>query len=146
MATLSELSARSESPAAVLSALHVLAKRGQVVYDFVTERYRFRPILPFELNEQTLGPESPEVVQGLRLAGEVTFEREEPLERGKRLYAVKVQNTHCEAVVDADGQLSRARCSCSFFYKTRMRAGPCRHLLALKLSVQGGPSILRAPA
>jgi hypothetical protein len=134
-ASLSELSSGAGESQA-LAALHVLAKRGQVVYDFVTERYRYRPILPFELDEHALGPESPEVTEGVRLTSEVTIEREQPLEGGKRLYAGKVGATSCEAVVDLDGQLSKARCSCSFFYKTRLRAGPCRHLLALKLRAQ----------
>ncbi|MGC4093833.1 MAG: SWIM zinc finger family protein [Polyangiaceae bacterium] len=129
---LSELT-QGSSERQTLAALHVLAKRGQVVYDFVTERYRYRPILPLELSEQALGPESPEVTEGVRLVSAVSIEREEPLGQGKRLYSGKVANTSCEAVVDADGQVSKARCSCSFFYRTRLRAGPCRHLLALKL-------------
>jgi len=141
-ATLDELVARG-SAASLLSALHVLAKRGQVVYDFAVQRYRYRPILPFELNEQALGPESPEISEGVRLAANVVVEREEQLPHGKRLFVVKVQNTSCEAMVDADGQLGKARCSCSFFYKSRLRAGPCRHLLALKLHAQGGLAISR---
>jgi hypothetical protein len=134
-AKLSELSSGA-SESETLAALHVLAKRGQVVYDFVTERYRYRPILPFELDEQALGPESPELAEGTRLASAVRIEREQALEQGKRLYAGKVAETACEAVIDADGQISKARCSCSFFYKSRLRAGPCRHLLALKLHAQ----------
>ncbi|HET7544338.1 MAG TPA: SWIM zinc finger family protein [Polyangiaceae bacterium] len=144
LATLAELASGGASASALHSALHVLAKRGQVMHDFATGHYRYRPILPFELNEQALGPESPEITEGIALARAVTVEREEPLDRGKRLYVARVQTTNCEAVIDADGELSRARCSCSFFFKTRLRAGPCRHLLALKLHAQGGPSILRA--
>ena len=145
-ASLAELAAMTSqsNQSSLLSALHVLAKRGQVVYDFAAQRYRYRPILPFELNEQALGPESPEITEGIRLAANVLVEREEQLPQGKRLFVAKVQNTSCEAIVDADGQLGKARCTCSFFFKSRLRAGPCRHLLALKLNAQGGASTLRA--
>jgi len=142
-ASLTEL-AGIGSESSRLSALHVLAKRGQVVFDFAVQRYRYRPILPFELNEQALGPQSPEISEGIRLATSVVVEREEQLPQSKRLFVAKVQNTSCEAIVDADGQLGKARCTCSFFYKSRLRAGPCRHLLALRLNAQGGASILRA--
>jgi len=139
-ASLSHLSVLG-GESATLSALHVLAKRGQVVYDFATQQYRYRLILPFEITEQALGPESPEITEGIKLSPSVKLEREEPLPHGKCLYVGEVAGTSCEAVVDADGQVSKGRCSCSFFYKTRLRAGPCRHLLALKLRAQGGPGI-----
>jgi len=131
---------------ALMASLHLLAKRGQVVYDFATSRYRYRPILLFELSEQVLGPDSPELSAGVALAGSVSLEREEALPLGKRLFVAKVGGTSCEAVLDPDGQLSRARCSCSFFYKSRLRAGPCRHLMALKLHNQGVFGVSKASA
>ncbi|HET9959586.1 MAG TPA: SWIM zinc finger family protein [Polyangiaceae bacterium] len=140
-ASLPELLANGLTRAETMAALHTLAKRGQVMYDFVTAQYRFRPILPEELGEQTLGPPPPEQAQGIRLASGVVIQRQEPLELGKRLYVARVQETTCEAVIDSDGQLSRARCSCSFFFKNRLRSGPCRHLLALRLHSQGFSSI-----
>ena len=70
----------------------------------------------------------------------------EALPLGKRLFVAKVGGTSCEAVLDPDGQLSRARCSCSFFYKSRLRAGPCRHLMALKLHNQGVFGVSKASA
>jgi hypothetical protein len=41
-----------------------------------------------------------------------------------------------EAVVDSDGVLANPRCSCSHFFKFRLKKGPCRHLLALRLMAQ----------
>ena len=143
--TLAELGSLGTS-SALMASLHLLAKRGQVVYDFATSRYRYRPILPFELSEQVLGPDSPELSAGVALAGSVSLEREEALPLGKRLFVAKVGGTSCEAVLDPDGQLSRARCSCSFFYKSRLRAGPCRHLMALKLHNQGVFGVSKASA
>jgi hypothetical protein len=127
--------------ALLASALHVLAKRGEVVYDYSKRVYRFRPILPVELSERTLGPESPELVQGRKLVERVQITREDSLPFGKSLYVAKVDGTSCEGIFDADGQLSGARCSCSFHFRTRLRAGPCRHLLALRLRVQRAPAL-----
>jgi hypothetical protein len=141
-ATIAELNRSVFTNGDGAAALHVLAKRGQVAFDFAANCFRYRPILPFELSSQVLGPEPKEQQEGLRLVGEVTLERQEALERGLRLYVAKVGGTSCEALLDTDGQMSRARCSCSHFYRFRLRAGPCRHLLALRIFTQK-PMLLR---
>ena len=135
-ATEHELSRLPSLNGGAQSVLHVLAKRGQVAYDFAAERYRYRPIMPFELSPQVLGPEPEEQRLGLELIHAVAIERQEALEGGKRLFVAKVKGTTCEGLFDADGQMSRARCACSHFYRFRLRAGPCRHLLALRLFTQ----------
>lgn len=121
----------------LVGALHTLAKQGQVVYDFALEKYRWRPVMPVALSEAVLGPEPAEVVEGKALFFEdqVKLGRPEPLDGGRRKVAGKVRGVECEAVVDADGGLSKAKCACSHFYKFKLRKGPCRHLLALKLEV-----------
>jgi hypothetical protein len=119
---------------AVLGSLHELAKRGQLAYDFGEDVVRWRPILPVALSEALLGPESPEIIEGRRLAGGdgVHLVRDEDVGSGRRLLVAKVDGTSCEGILDADGGFTRAKCSCSFFHRTRLRAGPCRHLLALR--------------
>ncbi len=128
----------------LLGALHAMAKHGQAVYDFSADVYRYRPVLSVELSETMLGPEPPEVVDGRRLFRErrVTIERDEFLSPARRFVAAVVGDTRCEAVFDPDNAYARAKCSCSFFHKSRLRSGPCRHLLALKLKVGGqGPVV-----
>jgi hypothetical protein len=119
----------------VRGALYALARRGQAIYDDAAGLYRWRPILPVELSESLLGPEPEEVVEGRRLAREraVKIEREEALSPALHLLHARVKGTSCQAAFDADGAMSRAKCTCSFFHRFRMRQGPCRHLLALKL-------------
>lgn len=121
----------------VLASLFQLSTEGQVVYDFAADRFRYRPILPVALSEAVLGPEHPELAAGRRLAAgnDVKVEREVPLPSGRRLFVFKVKDTTCEAVVDVDQAFSKAKCTCSFFYKNGLRAGPCRHLIALRLRV-----------
>ena len=134
VAPLAALAARtSEARETVLGSLFELARRGQVAYDFAIDAYRWRPILDGPVTDAMLGPEPEETVAGRRLAAEVRIERTEPLGDGKRALVAKVGETSCEAVLDADDAIGRARCTCSHFHRFRLRAGPCRHLLALRL-------------
>lgn len=135
-ASISELRGRvAADEKTVLGSLHALAKRGQVAFDFVENVYRWRPILPVALSERVLGPESEEVTAARALVADVVVTRDETMDGGKRFVAAKVRGTSCEGIMDSDGMLTRAKCSCSFFYRHRLRAGPCRHLLALRTHV-----------
>jgi hypothetical protein len=140
-ASLPQLVAMSgEEDGVVLGSLHELARRGQLVYDYAGEIYRWRPILEVALTDAMLGPEPPEIAAGRELAAHVKVVRDEPL-GARRLIMGKVRSpgsgseVDCEAVLDSDGVLSRARCSCSHFFRFKLRNGPCRHLLALRLHV-----------
>ncbi|MGE0872495.1 MAG: SWIM zinc finger family protein [Kofleriaceae bacterium] len=134
-ATLSQLVAVSaETEKVVLGSLHTLAKRGQLAYDFATGIYRWRPILDAALSDLMIGPEPEEIVEGKKLVNDVTIARREPV-GAKQLVTGNVKGTSCEALIDLDGVFTRAKCSCSFFHRMRLRAGPCRHLLALRLHV-----------
>lgn len=131
----------------LLASLHLLAKQGQVIYDHAAHCYRYRQVMPVVLSEALLGPEHPELVEGRRLAKEsVDVLREELLSGARRAVVAKVKGTSCEAVLDGDGALKKARCTCSYFYKNRLRAGPCRHLLAVRLHLSGKPLPAEEPA
>jgi hypothetical protein len=82
-----------------------------------------------------LGPEPAELVEGRALFRRraVLLQRDEVVGPGRRLLVGRADHVTCEAIQDLDGALSRARCSCSFFHRFRLRQGPCRHLLALRL-------------
>ncbi len=128
-----------------LGALHQLAKRGQVVYDYASRLYRWRPLMPVALSETLLGPENPELeaAKAILAADDVKIVRDQPLDRGRRMYAGVAGNVECEGIVDLDGVFGNAKCSCSHFYKNRLRQGPCRHLLALRMLAM--PSVVAAP-
>jgi hypothetical protein len=121
----------------LLGSLHTLCKQGQVVYDFAQHVYRYRPILPVALSEAVIGPEPDEVREGKRLVSSVKISRQEDLPRGRTLYMGTVLKKECEAIVDVDGGFTGAKCKCEHFVKYRLRAGPCRHLLALRLYARG---------
>ena len=148
-ASIGELGAALGAPDdALAAALHLLAKQGQVIYDHAAQCYRYRQVMPVVLSDALLGPEHPELVEGRRLVRDVEIERAEPLPGGRRLVVASAKGTAVEVIFDADGAIKKAKCSCSFFFKSRLRAGPCRHLLAVKLHVTGyaQPPPEQAPA
>jgi hypothetical protein len=120
---------------ALLAALHLLAKRGQAIYDFAAERYRYRQVMPEALSEEVLGPEPPERAAGRQLFAKGKFA---PAVRrrqdGRRELSATISGASCKAVLDPDGAFQGAECSCGYFMQNRLRAGPCRHLLALRLA------------
>lgn len=141
-AALPALEAAAGAPTeVVLGSLRRLAKQGQVIYDFGADCYRYRSVMPVALSEEVIGPEHPELLHGQRLHREqkVKVARDERVGEGRRLLAARVERTACEGILDADGAWARAKCECSYFYKHRLRGGPCRHLLALQLSVRDLP-------
>jgi hypothetical protein len=118
----------------LLGSLNLLAKQGQIVYDFATDTYRHRQVMPQALSETLLGPEHPELAQGKTLFQTGSVKREsDQWVGGRRVVAGKAGGTTCEAVFDLDQAFVRAKCTCSYFFKNRLRMGPCRHLLALRM-------------
>ena len=140
-ATLSALAAATGAPEeSLVPALHKLAKLGQLIYDYADHVYRYRQVMPVVMSEALLGPEHPELVEGRKMAqtrGEVDITRDEMLADGRRAVMGKAKNTSCEAIFDEDLVIKKAKCSCSYFYKSGLRAGPCRHLLALRMTLEG---------
>lgn len=130
------------------SALFQLALRGQAIYDYAHQVYRYRQVLPEAIAVDLAGV-NPELEAARRAIrdGNVRLERSENIGDSRLLLAGAVGKTECEALLDADGIFKKGQCSCSFFYKHRLRRGPCRHLLALKLKASpptlGGSSPVR---
>jgi hypothetical protein len=151
-ATLAQLAEASGAPREVLlGSLHQLARQGQVLYDFASQAYRWRQVMPVALSESVLGPEPEELSEGRKLAreGRLKVVREEVLSQARRLLVGEVslgagvrsaqKPLQCEAVLDADGALTKARCGCSHFFTRGLRAGPCRHLFALRVAAMPAP-------
>ncbi|MFT4627900.1 MAG: hypothetical protein ACI8PZ_006594 [Myxococcota bacterium] len=117
---------------AVRGALFGLAKRGQVMYDAAIDQVRWRSVVGVELTDAMLGEEPPEAVAGGKLArgGKVT-NTEERVVGDRRMLTATVDGRQCEALLDLDGRFVRAGCTCAHHRKYALKAGPCRHLLAL---------------
>jgi hypothetical protein len=132
--TLAALAAATGAAPDVLAAsLHQLAREGQVMFDFARDVYRWREVMPVALSRDRLGGPPPEVAAAAGLVGKVRVERQEVV-GARMLIVAKVEQTSVEAIFGGDNRFARAKCSCSFFHKSRLRRGPCRHLIALQLA------------
>lgn len=119
----------------VRAALFELARLGQVIYDFGRDVARYRPVLPVPLGADVVGPEPVELTEARRLfrAGAFRVASREQV-AGLDITVADVGDTEgVELGLDADGIIRKGRCSCSYYYRNRLRQGPCRHLLALRL-------------
>jgi hypothetical protein len=135
-ATLGEVQADAgESDAFIVAAaLRHLAQSGQLIYDFVAGKFRYRQIMSQPLGEAQLGPEDGELAAARKLIENRRFEL---LDRqdGPNLTRViigKVESTPVEVMVDADDRIRRGKCLCGHFKKYGLRNGPCRHMIALR--------------
>jgi hypothetical protein len=124
--------------APVAAALNRFALLGQLIHDLPAGVYRWRQILPAELSLKQVKIDSPEAEAARELVarGRVRVERDETV-GGVRALTGKVEGKDIEAVLDADGKVVKGRCSCSHYFRFKLRQGPCRHMQALRRAATG---------
>jgi hypothetical protein len=120
-------------PAQTAAALNHLAHTGQLIHDLPNAVYRWRQIMPMALGEAELGPENPE----LTASKEILVRKKAKIDSrtqaaGGFLVTGVADGKPVELFLNADGLIKRGKCVCSHHYKFGIRAGPCRHLLALR--------------
>jgi hypothetical protein len=125
------------NPPTLLAGLNRLALLGQVIHDLPAGVYRWRQVMPTPLTAEQIGPENVETVEArpLLLRKQVKVMRDEQTASGLRLLAGEVQGRPVELLLDQDGRMVRAKCTCSHHYTGGLRQGPCRHLQALRNKV-----------
>lgn len=125
----------------VAAGLNRFALLGQLIHDLPAGLYRWRQILPVELSLKQVKLDSPEAEAAKELVARnrVTVKRDEVV-GGVRIVAGKVENREPEIVLDADGKVSKGQCSCSHYFQFKLRAGPCRHMQALRRKATGEKS------
>lgn len=134
-ATLSEVTERLGLDAAKASeGLRQLAHSGQVIYDLLARRYRWRQIMPKALGEAELGPEHPELAAARQIMqrGRAELTNRDYAAGNAMLLSGKVESNLVEIMVDADQRIKRGKCICAHYRDFGMRNGPCRHMLALR--------------
>jgi hypothetical protein len=136
----------------VVSALDAWVQAGRAIYDLAGGVYRAR-----ELSREPLP------VDALRFASERERLALTLLHEGKIACAVAASGesglairgvvSHAgkrfepSLVLDADGRVLDATCTCNLFQQHRLRRGPCEHVLALRLAQRRGISdVLELPA
>jgi hypothetical protein len=121
------------------AGLNRLALLGQLIHDLPAGLYRWRQVMPVALSLSQVGADSPETeaAHDLLLRRQIRVGREEPTPTGLRLLAGTVGDRSVEVLLDGDGRMVRAKCTCSHHFKNGLRKGPCRHLQALRNSALG---------
>ncbi|MFO0967642.1 MAG: hypothetical protein U0793_18940 [Gemmataceae bacterium] len=120
----------------VAAGLNRFALLGQLIHDLAGGVYRWRQILPAEVAINQVMIDSPEAEAAKRLVGSVRVTRDEKV-GGLRSITGRVENREVEAVCDADNRVIRGQCNCSHYFRFKLRAGPCRHLQALRRAADG---------
>jgi predicted DNA-binding WGR domain protein len=127
---------------ALLETLQTGCQQGRLMFDLAAGVYRLRPLtdapldfarLEFRSQRERVAHDllvrrgAVRVVSenriagvGLELVGKVTVDED------KREYRPQM-------VLADEGQVSKAECTCTFFRKQGLKAGPCVHLIALRL-------------
>jgi hypothetical protein len=120
-------------PPQTAAALNRLALTGQLIHDLPNGVYRWRQIMPMALGEAELGPENEELTASkeIRLRKKARVDSRTAAAGGFLLTGT-VEGKPVELFINADGLIKRGKCVCSHHFKFGIRAGPCRHLLALR--------------
>jgi len=89
--------------------------------------------MPMALGEAELGPENPE----LAASKEILLRKQAKVDSraaaaGGVLVTGVAEGKPVELFLNSDGLIKRGKCVCSHHFKFGIRAGPCRHLLALR--------------
>jgi hypothetical protein len=128
---------------ALTEALQVGCQQGKLMYDIAGDVYRLRALTEASLdlgrleyrnqrertahdllarrNAVQIVSENRIAGTGLELTGKVTVTED------RREYRPQM-------LLNDEGQISKAECTCTFFRKQGLKAGPCPHLVALRLA------------
>lgn len=136
--TLLDIATRLQfKPEVCAAALNKLASFGQVIFDLQAKRYRWRQIMPQALGESELGTEHPEMI-GCRKIMErrsTKINSCQPNEQGLHITGL-VDGCQTSIQLDSEGRIRAGECVCSYYREFGLRAGPCRHMLALRWKSQ----------
>jgi hypothetical protein len=126
------------APHLVAAGLNRFALLGQLIHDLAAGVYRWRQILPVESSLKQVKIDSPEAVAAKEIVarGRAQVARDETV-GGLRAIVGRVDGKDIEIVCDADGRITRGQCNCSHYFRFKLRAGPCRHMQALRRTANG---------
>jgi hypothetical protein len=120
-------------PANTAAALNHLAHTGQLIHDLPNAVYRWRQIMPMALGVAELGPENEELTTSKEILSRKKAKIDSRTQAaGGFLVTGVADGKPVELFLNADGLIKRGKCVCSHHFKFGIRAGPCRHLLALR--------------
>jgi hypothetical protein len=126
------------APHFVAAALNRFALLGQLIHDLGGGVYRWRTILPVDASLKQVRIDSPEAEASKDIVarGRAKVARDETVS-GMRAIVGRIEDRDVEVLCDPDGKITRGQCSCSHYFRFKLRAGPCRHMQALRRAANG---------
>ncbi len=128
---------------ALLEGLQSGCQQGRLMYDVAADVYRLRSLTegPLDLPRLEYRNQRERIAHDLvarRGAVEIVSENRivgTGLElTGKVTVAEDRRDYRPQMLLTEEGQVSKAECTCTFFRKQGLKAGPCPHLIALRLA------------
>jgi len=128
--------------ASVMEAMQIGCQNGRIMYDLANNVFRLRPLTEDPLNLDRLEYRNRREREAHDLVSRKSAVK---IVSENRIHNVGVQLTgkanvkedkreyRPQLVLTEEGNVSRAECTCSFFRKQGLTAGPCAHLVALRL-------------
>lgn len=144
MATAADLTkATGLKGAGLVEALQTACQQGRVMYDLAGSLYRLRPLTeqPLDLSKLEYRNTNEKIAHDLlvrRGAVSIVGENRIPgvgLELTGKVSVTEDRRDYRPQLMLADeGHVSKAECTCPHFRKQGLKAGPCPHLVALRLA------------
>ena len=122
-----------------LKALQTACQSGLLIYDL--ELFRFRPLERRPLDLETLRFRN----RRERMAYDLLGRNAVRLEKENQIYGAGLELTglvkserekeefRSTLLIDDEGRARKARCSCTFYRKNKLKQGPCEHMIALRI-------------
>jgi len=122
----------------VKGALQLLVQAGKVVYDLNSNCYRLRELSNEELPLKQLrfANEREEQARQLVDEGKVEITEMTISETGTQLAGSVQEDAASQQItlhINKDQGIDEAFCSCRFFKENKLRQGPCKHILAVRM-------------
>lgn len=121
----------------VQAALKQLCSAGRIMFDLEIQQYRLRELTQDPLPLDQLKYTNPREEKALQMVqeGKVSLDTWQVKPDGQVHLQGKVagqSRTHTpELILDMDGRMVEASCSCYFYKANRLMQGPCEHMIAL---------------
>jgi len=123
----------------VLSALSAFVQAGRAVFDLNKGIYRVRELsrVPLPADQLRFSNEREKAAACFVQTGTVRVHCEQLSDGIQKLSGTVMEKEKIfspELLMDADGRMMDASCSCHFFRQNRLHKGPCGHMLALRMA------------
>jgi len=130
-------------PPQVLEALQVGCQRGLFMFDVAREAYRYRPLtgealdparFEFRNDRERRAHDLCAEKGAVKILTENRIHGEGVELTGKVAVTADKREYRPALLVDDEGRVKKAECTCAFFRKHQLKEGPCEHLVALRLT------------